>query len=43
MELRMVDVRDLANEHVQALLVPAAGGERVLASANELTWQHVCT
>lgn len=40
MELRMVDVRDLAMLHVQALLVPAAGGERILASANELTWQR---
>ncbi|CAG8683200.1 15722_t:CDS:2 [Acaulospora colombiana] len=40
MELRMVDVRDLAVLHVQALLVPAAGGERILASANELTWQR---
>jgi hypothetical protein len=37
MELRMVGVLDLANEHAHALLVPAVG-ERILASANDRTW-----
>ncbi|CAG8610663.1 5168_t:CDS:2, partial [Acaulospora colombiana] len=39
-EFRMIDVRDLAGQHVQALLIPAAGGERFLTSSYEMTWQR---
>jgi hypothetical protein len=41
-ELRMIGMRDLVNKHVQPLLVPAATGERILASANELGNTFVC-
>jgi hypothetical protein len=42
MEPRMAGVGDLATGHVQALFVTAAGGERIPASANEVTWHQVC-
>ncbi|KAK0484420.1 hypothetical protein IW261DRAFT_1456425 [Armillaria novae-zelandiae] len=34
-----VDVRDLAEAHVRALEVEAAGGERILVSAGSCVWQ----
>lgn len=40
-EMRCIDVRDLAEQHVQALLIPEAGGERILTSAHYISWKHV--
>lgn len=37
----MVDVRDLAQAHVQALTVPEAGGNRFAISCKPYTWQDV--
>ncbi|KAK0479097.1 D-lactaldehyde dehydrogenase [Armillaria luteobubalina] len=34
-----VDVRDLAEAHVRALFVEAAGGERIIVSAGPYVWQ----
>ncbi len=34
-----VDVRDLAEAHVRALFVDAAGGERIIVSAGPYVWQ----
>ncbi len=34
-----VDVRDVAQGHVLALSVPAAGGERICLVAGDFVWQ----
>lgn len=39
MELPVVDARDISKQHVQALLVPDAGGERFLSVATTISAQ----
>lgn len=34
-----IDVRDLGEAHVRALEKEAAGGERIIVSAGQFTWQ----
>jgi len=41
-ELYLVDVRDVSKLHVDALVIPAAGGQRIVASAATITVQHIC-
>lgn len=38
-----VDVRDVAEGHVRALEVPAAGGQRFILSGGTFIWQDWCT
>lgn len=37
----MVDVRDLAEAHIQALVVPETGGQRFAISKTTFAWQDV--
>jgi hypothetical protein len=41
-ELQLVDVRDVSKLHVDALVIPVAGGQRITASAATITVQHIC-
>lgn len=41
-ELQLVDVRDASKLHVDALVIPAAGGQRITSSAATITVQHIC-
>ena len=38
-----VDVRDVAELHVAALMKEAAGGQRILANGGNFHWQNACT
>lgn len=38
-----VDVRDIADGHVRALEVPAAGGQRFILNGGFFIWQDWCT
>lgn len=42
MEIHFVDVRDVAELHVRALLAPEAGGQRIIIAGHTITWQHIC-
>lgn len=41
-ELQPVDIRDAAKVHVDALILPAAGGERITATAGPVPIQRIC-
>jgi hypothetical protein len=40
-EWQLVNVADAAKDHVQALLTPEAGGERIISTAGNVTLQHL--
>jgi nucleoside-diphosphate-sugar epimerase len=41
-ESQSVDIRDVAPQHIAALTIPEAGGQRFLSTAGNITVQHVC-
>jgi hypothetical protein len=41
-ESPIVDIRDVAAQHIASLQIPEAGGKRFISNAGNVTLQHIC-